>query len=71
MEKTENPKSVEPPPSTNTKNTWEIAEEYCKRQLEIMDGSAEAGIKRLGTERFERFVDQVEKVAFRFKPKGE
>ena len=30
-----------------------LADEYCRAQLEIMDGTAENGIKRIGTERFE------------------
>jgi hypothetical protein len=33
--------------------------EYCRKQLAIMDGSAEAGIKRIGTERFEKMVRDV------------
>ena len=33
--------------------------EYCHDQLEIMDGSFEAGIARIGTERFEAMVKKV------------
>jgi hypothetical protein len=37
----------------------EIAELFCREQLAIMDGSLEAGMKRIGTERFEEMVRDV------------
>src|SRR5438094_141801 len=39
----------------------EIAEKYCREQLAVMDGSTEAGLKRIGTERFEKLVQDVMK----------
>lgn len=39
----------------------EKAEKFCREQLAIMDGSFEAGIKRIGTERFEKMVRDVMK----------
>jgi hypothetical protein len=36
-----------------------IADEYCRKQLATMDGSAEAGIKRIGTERFDGLVKEI------------
>ena len=38
-----------------------IAEKYCREQLSIMDGSFKAGLQRIGTERFEKMVKDVEK----------
>jgi hypothetical protein len=38
-----------------------LADEYCRAQLEIVDGTAENGIKRIGTERFETLIRQVAK----------
>jgi hypothetical protein len=34
-----------------------VAENFCRESLAIMDGSAEAGIRRIGTERFDQLVD--------------
>lgn len=39
----------------------QIAEKFAKEQLEIMDGSFEAAIHRLGMERFEKLVNDIEK----------
>ena len=38
-----------------------IAEEYVRKQLAVMDGSAKAGIRRIGTDRFSKIVADVEK----------
>ena len=40
----------------------EIAEEYVRKCLAIMDGSAEEGIKRIGTTRYEETIKSVIKV---------
>ncbi len=37
----------------------EAAEKYVCDCLEIMDGSAEAGIKRIGTQQYEQTIDDV------------
>ena len=37
----------------------ELTVDYCKSQLEIMDGSFEKGIARIGQERFEKMVEDV------------
>jgi len=39
----------------------EIAEKYCREQLVVLDGSFEAAIQRIGTERFEKMIKEVEK----------
>jgi hypothetical protein len=36
-----------------------VATKYCEEQLTIMDGSLEAAMKRIGTERFEKLVQDV------------
>jgi hypothetical protein len=36
-----------------------IAEKYVRDCLEIMDGSAEAGIQRIGLEQFKRTIEEV------------
>ena len=42
-----------------------VAEKYCREQLAIMDGTAEAGIRRIGTEGFENMVSQIVKIMVR------
>ena len=39
----------------------QIAEEFCRSQLTIMDGSFLAALQRIGTERFEKLVSDVMK----------
>jgi len=45
----------------------EIAERYCQEQLAIMDGSFEAALQRIGTERFEELVKEIEKTFARMR----
>lgn len=45
-----------------------VAVEYCEKQLTIMDGSLEAAMKRIGTERFEKLIRDVIKALPRKEP---
>lgn len=40
-------------------DTRKLADKYVREQLAIMDGSAEAGIRRIGTTAFNKTVDDV------------
>lgn len=42
-----------------SKETMQLAEKYAREQLAVMDGSADAGIKRIGTERFGKMVEEL------------
>jgi hypothetical protein len=48
---------------------WDIAEEACKKRLEKTDGSIEAGMRRVGEERFESWVLNVEEALESVNPK--
>lgn len=37
----------------------EIAEQFAREQLAIMDGSFEVALKRIGTERYEKLVQDI------------
>jgi hypothetical protein len=49
-------------------NYREIAEKYCREQLTVMDGSFEAALRRIGTERFEKMIQDVEKALPKYAP---
>ena len=51
--------------------TWDVAEEACKKQLVISDGNEKAGMERLGTSRFRRMVLAVESVLEKHTEKDE
>jgi hypothetical protein len=44
------------------RTTREIARDYVRSQFVIMEGSAEAGIRRIGIERYERIITEVQKI---------
>lgn len=46
-----------------------IAADCCKKYLAATDGTAEDGIHRIGTERFEQMVTDVEAALERYDPK--
>jgi hypothetical protein len=48
---------------------WDVAEEACKKWLEKIDGSVEAGMRRIGEERFQRWVGRVEHALETINPK--
>jgi hypothetical protein len=52
---------------TPTSEEMDKARKYCEEQVAIMDGSLEAGLKRLGTERFENMVLSVALTLTQFK----
>lgn len=51
--------------------TWDIAEEACKKQLALTSGNEEEGMKRLGTRTFTQMVLAVEAVLEKFTEKEE
>jgi hypothetical protein len=50
---------------------WQLAEKTCEAQLVRTDGSLEEGMKRLGSERFSKWVDRVEHAIESCNPKEE
>ena len=48
---------------------YPLAEAVCKQRLVVTDGSVEAGMVRLGEERFDRWVLQVEAALEKVNPK--
>jgi hypothetical protein len=48
---------------------YDTAEKVCKEWLVTTDGSVDAGMRRIGTERFEKWVLEVEAVLEKNNPR--
>jgi hypothetical protein len=48
---------------------WQLAERICKEQLVRTDGSVEAGMKRIGTRSFDKWIADVERAIEQENPK--
>jgi hypothetical protein len=46
---------------------YKVAEEYIRKQLSNMDGSADAGIKRIGTTQFEETIQTIAQIMTKVK----